>query len=55
MERTVRIKKPLISDEHAAIMLEIPEENPWLYLDGISAEMLTRTGISYSPKRVHKV
>jgi len=54
VERLVRIKQPLMSDEHAAIMLEIAEENPWLYLDEISAEMLTRTGISYSPKRIHK-
>ena len=48
-------KEPLMSDEHAAIMLEIPEENPFLYLDEISAEMLTRIGVSYSPKRIHKV
>jgi hypothetical protein len=48
-------RETLMPDEHAVVMIEIIEENPWLYLDELSAELLFRIGVSYKPKKIYKL
>jgi transposase len=51
--RVVVPRETLMPDEHAVVMIEIIEENPWLYLDELSAELLFRIGVSYKSKKIY--
>jgi len=54
VEKIPRSLVPNISDEHAALLIEIICDNPWLYLDEMSAELHLRSGAAYTPISCYK-
>lgn len=54
VERPVRLKSPLMCDDHAHCLIAIITENPWLYLDEVSAALSHRCGQTYTTQRIHK-
>jgi hypothetical protein len=44
---------PKMLDLHSSTLMEIVEENPWLFLDEIAAELCLRCGINFHGKQCY--